>query len=103
VVVAGIPTVERAVISEVRRGQYELLLEGTGLRDVLGTPGVDSRTATTNHVAEVERVLGIEAARSAIMDEVVYTMRGHGMTIDGRHTMLLADCMTYKVCMWQAC
>ena len=24
-------------------------------------------------------------------------MSSHGMTIDARHTMLLADCMTYKV------
>ena len=38
-----------------------------------------------------------EAARKTIMDEIQATMRAHGMTIDDRHTMLLADCMTYKV------
>jgi hypothetical protein len=42
-------------------------------------------------------VLGIEAARKAIMDEIKYTMSSHGMSIDERHTTLLADCMTYKV------
>jgi hypothetical protein len=42
-------------------------------------------------------VLGIEAARRAIMDEIKTTMGAHGMSIDERHTMLLADCMTYKV------
>lgn len=30
-------------------------------------------------------------------DEIQYTMGQHGMSIDHRHTMLLADCMTYKV------
>ena len=38
-----------------------------------------------------------QAARSAIMTEINYTMGSHGMSIDDRHTMLLADCMTYKV------
>jgi hypothetical protein len=42
------------------------------------------------------QVLGIEAARHKIMEEVQTTMRAHGMTIDARHTMLLADCMTCK-------
>jgi hypothetical protein len=28
--------------------------------------------------------------------------QAHGMSIDERHTMLLADCMTYKVC-WCGC
>lgn len=43
------------------------------------------------------QVLGIEAARYKIMEEIQKTMGAHGMTIDARHTMLLADCMTYKV------
>jgi hypothetical protein len=30
------------------------------------------------------------------MNEIKYTMGSHGMSIDERHTMLLADCMTYK-------
>lgn len=63
----------------------------------MGTLGVLGHKTTTNHVAEVERVLGIEAARTKIMEEIKYTMGSHGMSIDDRHTMLLADCMTYKV------
>jgi DNA-directed RNA polymerase III subunit RPC1 len=31
------------------------------------------------------------------MSEIQDTMGAHGMSIDDRHTMLLADCMTYKV------
>jgi hypothetical protein len=63
----------------------------------MGTVGVRGDLTTTNHVAETERVLGIEAARHAIMHEIRETMSAHGMAIDERHTMLLADCMTYKV------
>ena len=35
--------------------------------------------------------------RSTIINEIVYTMVNHGMSIDIRHMMLLADLMTFKV------
>lgn len=34
--------------------------------------------------------------RTTIMNEIAYTMSSHGMSIDVRHVMLLADLMTYK-------
>jgi DNA-directed RNA polymerase III subunit RPC1 len=45
---------------------------------------------------EAERSLGIEAARSCVIKEINDTMKAHGMSIDSRHSMLLADVMTYK-------
>lgn len=63
----------------------------------MGISGVDGRFTTSNHVIEAEQTLGIEAARKCIIDEIQYTMGSHGMTIDARHMMLLADVMTYKV------
>ena len=45
----------------------------------------------------MERRLGIEAARVTIMNEIQYTMREHGMSIDTRHVMLLADLMCFRV------
>lgn len=48
-------------------------------------------------VRQVEKTLGIEAARSTIINEIQYTMVNHGMSIDRRHVMLLADLMSYKV------
>ena len=41
-------------------------------------------------------MLGIEAARSSIISEVKYTMDNHGISVDMRHLMLLADIMTTK-------
>ncbi|WIA12568.1 hypothetical protein OEZ85_006229 [Tetradesmus obliquus] len=96
VIVMGIPSVERAVINKNKDGRLNLLVEGTGLQAVMGTLGVAGHATSTNHVAEVEKCLGIEAARASIMAEIKYTMGSHGMSIDDRHTMLLADCMTYK-------
>ncbi|KAK2077195.1 hypothetical protein QBZ16_004829 [Prototheca wickerhamii] len=101
VIVCGIPTVERAVISKApaKDGgaeRFSLIVEGTDLAAVLGTPGVAGLRTTSNHVAEIVATLGIEAARSAVMEEIAYTMGQHGMAIDPRHTMLLADSMTAR-------
>jgi DNA-directed RNA polymerase III subunit RPC1 len=46
---------------------------------------------------EVAQVLGIEASRRTIINEIQYTMESHGMNIDPRHITLLGDVMTYKV------
>lgn len=60
------------------------------------TPGVDFRETTTNHIIEMYEVLGIEAARQTIINEIKFIMERHGMQVDIRHIQLLADVMTFK-------
>ncbi|KAI9024018.1 hypothetical protein DFJ74DRAFT_705759 [Hyaloraphidium curvatum] len=95
VIVKGIPSVNRAVINE-EDGRLKLLVEGYGLREVMNMEGVEGERTTSNHILEVNKVLGIEAARATIINEIQYTMGKHGMTIDPRHVMLLGDLMTYR-------
>ena len=99
VVVKGISTVERAVITidEKEGTKHKLFVEGEGMRDVMGTQGVNANETTSNNTMEVFRCLGIEAARTTVINEIVYTMASHGIGLDVRHVMLLADLMTYKV------
>lgn len=59
--------------------------------------GIVGEHTTSNHVIETAQVLGIEAARRTIINEIQFTMSSHGMSIDPRHVMLLGDVMTYKV------
>ncbi len=73
-----------------------MLVEGQGLKDVMRVDGVDFRHTKSNHVIETEKVLGIEAARQTIVNEIKYTMQQHGMSIDIRHMNLVADVMTFK-------
>ncbi|EJT46834.1 DNA-directed RNA polymerase iii largest subunit [Trichosporon asahii var. asahii CBS 2479] len=96
--VKGLPEVDRSVIThdEKKKGEYKLLVTGYGLQEVMGTDGVNGYQTRTNHVMETAKVLGIEAARQTIYDEIQHTMRSHGMSIDPRHVMLLGDVMTYK-------
>ncbi|TMW55051.1 hypothetical protein Poli38472_013813 [Pythium oligandrum] len=102
VIVQGIPTVNRAVINYEETGgknatkAHHLLVEGYGLSEVMGIPGVDGLNTTSNHIIEVEKTLGIEAARELIASEVNYIMSAYGIGIDRRHLMLLADVMTFK-------
>uniref|UniRef100_A0A6M2EG35 DNA-directed RNA polymerase subunit n=1 Tax=Populus davidiana TaxID=266767 RepID=A0A6M2EG35_9ROSI len=105
VVVKGIKTVERVVIAQKKLDdaendqggpKYNMFVEGTGLQAVMGTEGVDGRNTKSNHIIEVQETLGIEAARKCIIDEIQGTMESHGMSIDIRHMMLLADVMTSR-------
>lgn len=65
VLVKGFPSIVRAVISKQENdtSKHHLLVEGTGLRHVMSTPGIDFRWTKSNHIMEIEEVLGIEAAR----------------------------------------
>jgi DNA-directed RNA polymerase III subunit RPC1 len=96
VIVQGIKTVNRAVINDKDGQSYNLLMEGYGLLDVMGSPGIDGLHTTTNHVIEVETVLGVEAARTKIVAEILEIMNAYGIGIDIRHLLLLADVMTFR-------
>ena len=52
---------------EYVQSEYKLLVEGLNLQAVMGTCGVLAKSTTSNHIAEVEKTLGIEAARHAIL------------------------------------
>lgn len=99
VIVEGIPTVSRAVINEETvngKKEYYLLVEGYGLDSVMGCRGVDGTLTKTNHIFEMQKVLGIEAARSMIGAEIKNIMSAYGITVDVRHLVLLSDVMTFK-------
>ncbi len=75
--------------------EYVLIAEGSNLAEVLKVPGVDHRKVFTNNIKEVEDVLGIEAARTAIIKEIMNVLEDQGLDVDIRHVMLVADIMTW--------
>lgn len=96
VVVCGFPEISRAVINIKDDDSKELLVEGYGLQNVMTTDGVIGTETVTNHILEMRQILGIEAARSSIINEISTTMSSHGMSVDPRHIQLLGDVMTFK-------
>ncbi len=78
------------------REGYVLIAEGSNLAEVMKIPGVDPRRVFTNNIKEVEEVLGIEAARTAIIKEIMDVLEDQGLDVDIRHVMLVADIMTWS-------
>ncbi|ADT83220.1 DNA-directed RNA polymerase subunit A'' [Thermococcus barophilus] len=74
--------------------EYVIYTEGSNFKQVLKVPGVDPTRTRTNNIHEIAEVLGIEAARNAIIEEIVNTMQEQGLEVDVRHIMLVADIMT---------
>jgi DNA-directed RNA polymerase III subunit RPC1 len=96
VVVCGIPTVARAVISRKSKDSpYELQVEGSDIRQVMATTGVDGKNVVSNDLIAVEKTLGIEAARLTIMKEIQFTMSEHGTHLLS-HPFLLDAAAKYE-------
>ncbi|VDN26197.1 unnamed protein product, partial [Gongylonema pulchrum] len=89
VVIKGLPGVVRCVIhaDEKKGDSYKLLVEGTDFQAVMATVGIDGRRTYFNNALTVAEVLGIEAARSCIISEILSTMASHGIGLDQRHVM----------------
>ncbi len=93
VLVSGVPGIKQVYIDE-ENGEYFIETFGTNLREILKMDEVDKRRVTTNDIFEVWEVLGIEAARNAIIEEASKVLKDQGLPVDIRHLMLIADLMT---------
>ncbi|MHA1237807.1 MAG: DNA-directed RNA polymerase subunit A'' [Candidatus Odinarchaeia archaeon] len=91
----GLKGVKRVQIRK-ENGEYVIYTEGTNLSDVLKIKGVDFTRTRSNHIYEIASTLGIEAARSVIIQEAVNVLDEQGLDVDMRHIMLVADLMTYS-------
>lgn len=89
----GIRTINKTLIRK-ERDEYVIYTEGSKFKKVLLIKGVDTTRTTTNDIREIYEVLGVEAARNAIVDEIRKTLEEQGLEVEVRHLMLLADVMT---------
>jgi DNA-directed RNA polymerase II subunit RPB1 len=67
---------------------------GTNLMDVLSQDFIDKYRTVSNDIKEVYDVLGIEAAREVIHNELMEVMEFSGVYINYHHVSLLCDRMT---------
>ncbi len=78
----------------VKRGEeYIIMTSGTNLKDLMGMEEIDFPRIVSNDIHEIFKVLGVEAARQAIINEVQKVINSQGLNIDIRHIMLVADLM----------
>lgn len=76
--------------------EWYLDTDGVNLKEVLSVAGVDPTRTTCNHFGEINKVLGIEATRAALIRELGAVLSFDGSYVNHRHMALLCDVMTAR-------
>ncbi|HDP74067.1 MAG TPA: DNA-directed RNA polymerase subunit A'' [Candidatus Woesearchaeota archaeon] len=92
-VVAGIKGINQ-VLPIVENGEFVIKTAGSNLKKVLALEFVDKTTTITNDIFEIYAVLGIEAARYSLFEEIFSVIEQQGLNVNPRHLLLVADVMT---------
>lgn len=93
-VVKGIRGVKRGLLTPAEDNKEWLIkTEGTNLPSVVQIEGVDPTRTVSNHIHEIEKLYGIEAARSMIIKESRKVLEQQGLDVDLRHLLILSDLM----------
>lgn len=91
--ITGIKDITNLTI--VKKGsEWMIQTSGSNLGKVFKIPGVDTNRTTTNNIWETANVIGIEAARKVLINEITHTLDEQGLEVDIRHLILVADLMT---------
>lgn len=76
--------------------KWILETEGTNFAQILSLENIDRSRTMSNCPPEVNQVLGIEAARQSIINEIRTVMDRYGISVQYRHLALLADVITHN-------
>ncbi|XP_051165390.1 DNA-directed RNA polymerase II subunit RPB1-like [Leptopilina boulardi] len=74
--------------------EYLILSEGSNLRDILNDNDVDFKRTISSDIFEIYSILGIEAVRKSIQNELNSIIHAYGRYVNNRHLALLSDVMT---------
>ena len=107
IVIKGIKNITNIVmnnntVSSFKKGDIEqekpwvLETEGTNLLDVINEAYVDYMNTYSNDINEVYNVLGIEAARLLLIEQILEVINEGAGYINSRHVELLCDVMTSR-------
>lgn len=91
--ISGIKNISQVVVAQ-REKDYVVLTSGSNLKDVMAVKGIDKDRIYSNDLHETAAVLGIEAARQTIINEIKKVIETQGLEINIRHLDLIADAMT---------
>jgi len=92
-VISGIKGVTQVVVAKKEK-DFIVLATGSNLKEVLLVPGVNKEKVFSNDIHDVKEVLGIEAARQTIINEIKNVIDTQALDINERHLILVADTMT---------
>jgi len=80
----------------VKRDIWVLDTIGTNMLDTLGLDYIDPNRTYSNDIIEIYNVLGMEAARQALYNELADVLEFDGAYVNAHHMTLLCDRMTFS-------
>ena len=108
IVLRGIKNIDKVILRKVKDNLKEksgsyikediwvLDTIGTNMLDVLGLDYIDPNRTYSNDIIEIYEVLGMEAARQAIYNELADVIEFDGTYLNFHHMALLCDRMTFS-------
>jgi DNA-directed RNA polymerase II subunit RPB1 len=70
--------------------------DGTNLAKIFEVDEIDFRRTISNDINEIYKVLGIEAVRKSLVQELRNVLKPYGIYVNYRHISILCDLMTQK-------
>ena len=109
----GIDSIKKVYVRNVKKVKYneetgELIptkespeesvieTDGTNLSQIFEVEEVDFRRTISNDINEIYQVLGIEAVRKSLVQELRNVLKPYGIYVNYRHISILCDLMTQK-------
>jgi len=92
-IISGVKGITQILVVK-RDRDYVILTSGSNLKKIMEFKGVNSNKVFSNNLNEIVDILGIEAARQSIINEISKVLVSQGLDIDRRHLSLIADAMT---------
>jgi DNA-directed RNA polymerase subunit A' len=92
-IISGIKGIAQVVVAN-RDKNYVILTSGSNLKLLSEFKGIDRNKIFSNDIHDVANVLGIEAARQTIVNEINKVLESQGLDINKRHLKLISDAMT---------
>jgi len=93
-VVKGVRGIKRGLLTPTdNKKEWVIKTEGTNMHGVVQIEGVDTTRTVSNHIHEIEKLYGIEAARNMIIKESQKVLEQQGLDVDQRHLIILSDLM----------
>ncbi|MBU0957542.1 MAG: hypothetical protein KKF56_01890 [Nanoarchaeota archaeon] len=91
-IISGLKGIAQVLVIK-REREYVILTAGSNLKEIFEIKGVNKDKTFSNNIHEVVSVLGIEAARQLIVNEISKVISSQGLDIDFRHLELISDAM----------
>lgn len=107
--IKGFPEISKVYAKKYKEKEYNttkefkisddnwmLETDGVALAKILAVDKVDYKRTISNDILEILRVLGVEAVRIALINELRNVLNFYGIYVNYRHLATLCDVMTQK-------